>query len=40
MQHRQEDSHVVYVVDNGSEDSCKHRQQDSHAVYLIYDRGV
>lgn len=38
MQHRQEDSHAVYVIDNRYESSCKHRQEDRHAVYVVENR--
>lgn len=34
MQHRHEDSHVVYVRDNKDGKNAKHRQEHGHAVYV------
>lgn len=34
MQHRQEDSHFVYVLDNWGDIKAKHRHEHGHVVYV------
>ena len=34
VQHRQEDSHTVYVIGNRDKNISKHRQEHRHDVYV------